>query len=216
MAKKMATKRSDDELREILRAVPQRIVGEMCGGRQTVHLQRVANRWGIPLAGDGGKVDLFAVLARLWLFLKDYAVPLAAIMNDSGEDGDDDTLGVRYLRAKTAKTEAEAKMVQLKFEKEDGSVCSREMMHDLLAPLANRIRTAGEQAQRNWGDDGFDLFHQIEVATREASALLKAKDSAPNAVEAGSAKTKRSSRTRRGPSKAKAKQPGRSRRGTSK
>lgn len=214
MAKKMATKRSDDELREILRAVPQRIVGQMCGGRQTVHLQRMANRWGFPI--DGKSVDMFAVMTRLWTFLTQYGQQLAALMEDAVDEGDENALGVRYLRAKTAKTEAEAKMVQLRFEEKNGSVCPREMMHDLLAPLANRIRSAGEQAQRNWGDDGFDLFHQIEVATRETVELLKAKEeqSEPDAVEAGSTKAKRSSQTRRGASKAKAKS-GRSQRGES-
>ena len=75
----MATKRDDDELRAMLRAVPQRIVGEMCGRRQTVHLQRVADRWGFPI--DGKTVDLFAVMSRLWEFLKRYGPMLSAVMD---------------------------------------------------------------------------------------------------------------------------------------
>ena len=48
---RMVAKRDDDELRALLRAVPQRIVGQLCGGRQTVQLQRLADRWGFPIAG---------------------------------------------------------------------------------------------------------------------------------------------------------------------
>ncbi len=211
MAKKMAAKLSDDELRVALRAVPQRIVGQMCGGRQTGHLQRVANRWGFPI--DGKTVDLFAVMTRLWSFLTQYGDILAAVMNDAIEEGDDDRLDVRYLRAKTRKTEAEAASAELRVEERKGTLCSRDFIHDFLMRLANRIRCAGEQAQRNWGEDGFEIFHQLELATRDDIARIGAKESEPDAVEADATEAKPSGRSRR---VSKAKRPRSSRCSTSK
>ncbi len=200
--KKLATSWTDDELKAALRTVPQRIVGQMCGMRQTVHLQRVATRWSFPI--DGKTVDLFAVMNRLWSFLTQYGPMLSAVMEDVGEDdGDDNALGVRYLRAKTRKTEAEADAAQLRVEERKGTLCQRDFIHDFLSRLANRIRSAGEQAQRNWGEDGFELFHQIELATREDMARLAKKESESEAVAADSTRDKSSGRSRRGILKAK-------------
>lgn len=160
----MATKHDDDELRAMLRAVPQRIVGQMCGGRQTVHLQRVADRWGFPL--DGKTVDLFAVLARLWEFLKRYGPMLSALMEDTG-DGDENALGVRYLRAKIAKTEADAEAARLRVAHKAGQLCDRAMVHEGFALLANRVQKTCDLAQRRWGQDAFELFESLANGVAE-------------------------------------------------
>lgn len=152
----MATKHDDDELRAMLRAVPQRIVGQMCGGRQTVHLQRVADRWGFPI--DGKTVDLFAVMARLWSFLKQYGPMLAVLMEDTSDGGDENALGVRYLRAKIQKTEADAQAAELRVAQKEGLLCDRAQVHEAFGRIANVFQKASGQAQRKWGADGFDFF----------------------------------------------------------
>ena len=157
----MAAKRDDDELRALLRAVPQRIVGQLCGGRQTVQLQRLADRWGFPIAGR--TVDLFAVMSRLWEFLKRYGPLLSAVLEDTGEAGDENALGVRYLRAKIAKTEADAAAAQLRVEQKAGRLCDRELIHQSLTLLAERIRRTSDVAIRRWGNDAADLFEQLAI-----------------------------------------------------
>lgn len=154
----MATKHDDDELRAMLRAVPQRIIGQMCGGRQTVHLQRVADRWGFPI--DGKTVDLFAVMGRLWEFLKRYGPMLSALMEDTG-DGDENALGVRYLRAKIAKTEADAEAARLRVEHKAGQLCDRSDVHQLFNALVDRIHKSCDRAQAKWGADGFEFFADL-------------------------------------------------------
>lgn len=155
----------------VLKSIPQKIVKKMLGGRQTIQLQRMADRWDFPI--DGRYVDLFAVMARLWSFLNQYGEILGAVIDDSTEDGDDNSLTVRYLKAKIHKTEADAEAARLRVEEKSGSLCRREFVHDFLSRLANRVRMAGEQAQRNWGEDGFEIFHQIEKATREEIKKLQ-------------------------------------------
>ena len=154
----MAAKHDDNELRAMLRAVPQRIVGQMCGGRQTVHLQRVADRWGFPI--DGKTVDLFAVMARLWSFLKQYGPMLAVLMEDTG-DGDENALGVRYLRAKIQKTEADAAAAELRNAQREGLVCERAHVHRVYELMSSRILRASDNAQKKWGIEGFEVFSDL-------------------------------------------------------
>lgn len=173
----MATKRDDDELRAMLRAVPQRIVGQMCGGRQTVHLQRVADRWGFPI--DGKTVDLFAVMARLWSFLKQYGPMLAVLMEDTG-DGDENALGVRYLRAKIQKTEADALAAELRNAQKEGMLCDRSQVHEAFGRIASAFQDASRKAQLKWGQDGFDFF--VALADKmEADVMPLFVDDIPNA-----------------------------------
>jgi hypothetical protein len=146
----------DDQLREILRAVPQRIVGQMCGGRQTVHLQRFAARWGFPI--DGKMVDLFAVLSRLWSFLKQHG-PALRVLQEETSSGD--ILSVQFLKAKIALTREQEVFVRTKRQEKDRSLVDKNLIDQGLAKLASRIRRAGETAQRKFGKEGFELFDDL-------------------------------------------------------
>lgn len=169
----MATKLSDDELTSILKAVPQRIVGRMLGGRQTVHLQRLADRWGFPVTGRN--VDLFAVMARLWAFLKQYAPMLQVLMEDTGDENGD-ALGVKFLKAKIRKVQADATMAELRAAQKENSLVDRATIHEALQSVAARINGACDRAQRKWGPDGFEFFSELVEAIRGDIAATVASD----------------------------------------
>ena len=182
----MTTKLSADEVREVLRSVPQRIVGEMCGRRQTVQLHRMADRWRVPI--DGKTSDLFAVMTWLWDFLKRYGPMLAAVMEDDGS-GDDNSLGARFLRAKTRKTEAEAEAAELRVQEKAGVLCNQKMIHELLARLADRLRNAAEESQRRWGKEGYEMFRDLNQAfRRDLEAYEAPSEAAANSESEAEAK----------------------------
>lgn len=127
-------------------------------GKQRNQLDAVAERWGFPI--NGSPCDLVAVLVRLSEFLKKYGPLLKVLMDDEGE-GDENALGVRYLRAKIDKTEEDAKAQRLRNEQKESRLCDRESIMRSLALLADRIVKAGERAQRKWGDEGYEFFQDL-------------------------------------------------------
>lgn len=175
----MAAKLTDDELMAALRVVPQRIVGRMFGGRQTVHLQRMADQWGFPV--DSKQVDLFAVLSRLWEFLKQHRPVLKVLMEDDGSDGDEGALGVQYLKAKIRKTKADADAAEIRNAAKEGQLCDRAQVHAAFGKIASAFQIAASTAQRKWGEAGFDFFAQL--AENIASELQPLNEAATNADE---------------------------------
>lgn len=188
----MAVKLTDDELMAALRAVPQRIVGRMLGGRQTVHLQRMADQWGFPV--DSKLVDLFAVLSRLWEFLKRHGPVLKVLMEDDGSDGDEGALGVQYLKAKIRKTKADADAAEIRNATKEGHLCDRATVHAIFEKIASVYQNAARQAQLKWGESGFEFFEALaEKLEVEFTALLGAErpnggETDPQASEADAEK----------------------------
>ena len=167
----------------------------MTGKTQSVELQRIASKWGIPLAGR--TVDFFAVMRSVCKFLEKNGPILSVVMESDTEDPEG-PLVVEYLKAKIANTREDAALKKLRRLEKEGALCQRDFIHNFLSRLANRIRSAGEQAQRNWGEDGFEIFHQIEMVTREDIARLAATNPPDNQIEEPAVKPKAKAKQKSG------------------
>ena len=151
-------KRLDPGLRDVLKTIPQKFIREACGGRQVAHLQRMEARWGCPLSG--ATTDLNALLGWLWGFLVQHGPMLKVLLEDEGGEGEN-SLGVQYLKAKISKTRADAKAAELRNEIKEGRLCDREVIHQSLVTLSERIRRTSDTAIRRWGNDAADMFEQL-------------------------------------------------------
>lgn len=164
MTAKTPAKRSDDEIMEVVRAVPQRLVGRMFGGRQTVHLQRMASRWSCPV--DAKTVDLCAVMAWLWNFLKKHGPVLTELM-DGDAAANSNSPVLRTLNARARKVEAEAEAVEMRNDQKARNTCDVKLTHEFLAKLSGHLQAAAQQAQRQWGREGVEMFNGLQESLRE-------------------------------------------------
>lgn len=147
------------ELRERFRAVPQKLILELLGFRQWTELQRFADKWRLSIGGK--TTDLFVLFRELRSFAAKYGPVLSALIEDLPTDGSEGELGVRYLRAKIAKTEADAQMAQLRVAEREGRLRDVRLVSQSLDLLANRIRNSTEMAQRRWGEPGREFFQEL-------------------------------------------------------
>ena len=138
-----------------LRSVPPIIVEEGCDGWDARNRGDVTEEWGFPLVGK--TIDMIALLRRLREFLLHYA-PLLRVLKEDGEEG---PLGVQYLRAKIAKTEADAHGKIVLNAMKEGRLCDRETVHSIFELIASRITRAADVAQKKWGADGFEFFDDL-------------------------------------------------------
>ncbi|MFM9961767.1 MAG: hypothetical protein ACKV2Q_11135 [Planctomycetaceae bacterium] len=147
------------DLREQCRALPQKLVLELLGFSQWIELQRFVAKWKLPLGG--AKTDLFAVFQELRSFTKQYGPVLKVLIEDLPADGSEGELGVRFLRAKIQKVEADARMSELRIADREGRLRDVALVSSCLELLVNRMRSAGERARRNWGDAGYEFFKDV-------------------------------------------------------
>lgn len=138
-----------------LRAVPPVVIEESCDNWTGKLRSDITEEWGFPLVGK--TIDLIAVLRRLREFLLHYA-PLLRVLKEDGEEG---PLGVQYLRAKIAKTEADAHGKIVLNATKEGRLCDRETVHSIFELIASRITRAADVAQKKWGPDGFEFFDDL-------------------------------------------------------
>ncbi|MFM9962872.1 MAG: hypothetical protein ACKV2Q_16805 [Planctomycetaceae bacterium] len=155
----MAHRVTISDLREQCRALPQKLVLELFGFSQWIELQRFAGKWKLPLGG--AKTDLFAVFAELRSFAKQYGPVLKALIDDLPADGSENELGVRFLRAKIAKTESDTEMSQLRVAEREGRLRDVRLVSQCLELLVTRMRSATERAQRKWGSEGHEFFAEL-------------------------------------------------------
>lgn len=149
---------ANEKLAEQLHSVPQQLVLAMCGKRRTVELQRIRERWGIPL--DGRRADLFDVLKAFVDFLTQHGDMLSMILTEA-EDDAEGPLAVQLLRARIAKTQADARAADLRNEIKEGRLCDVSQVRTLLNCMVARFHRACDQAQRKWGADGFEFFESL-------------------------------------------------------
>lgn len=152
------------ELRERCHALPQKLVLELFGFRQWIELQRFADKWRLPI---GGKTcDLFALFRELRSFASKYGAVLSALIEDLPTDGSEGELGVRYLRAKIAKTEADAAMAELRVQQKAGTLCFADDVHQIFNAIIDRFHKGCDHAQAKWGHDGADFFEQLAAGIK--------------------------------------------------
>ena len=154
----MAAKIDTDLWLSQLRAVPKTVM-ELIFGRQREQLDKVAERWGFPI--NGSPCDLTAVLRRLSDFLKKYGPMLKVLMEDESGEGDENTLGIQYMRAKIEKTQQDALAQRLRNEQKQQRLCDLETVTQCLGLLCDRIVKAGERAQQRWGQSGLEFFQDL-------------------------------------------------------
>lgn len=140
-----------------LRSVPPVVIEEACDQWHTKLRSDITEEWGFPLVGK--TIDLIAVLRRLREFLVHYA-PLLRVLKEDGEEG---PLGVQYLRAKIAKTEADAAGKITLNAKKEGLLCDRETVHSVFELVASRFSRAADAAQKKFGADGFEFFQELSA-----------------------------------------------------
>lgn len=151
-----------DQLAQICKQIPQKLMLELFGVKKGNSLKDFQKHWDCPLGN--AHVDLFEVFRWLREFFHENGPLLDAILEDGDEA--DLGLGAQYLRAKIDKTREDARLAKLKRELKEGTLCERSVIHTQLSRLADRIRTVGEKAQRQFGRDGYNLFHQLETGFR--------------------------------------------------
>ena len=148
----------DDRLRDVLKAVPSKLIREACGSRQVAHVQRMTERWGVPLSG--ATVNLYDVLAWVWSFLVKHGPTLKAVLEASDAEADG-PLAVQLIKARIAKLSADARMAELRVAQKENVLVELSLIHQPLMRLADRIRISAEAAQRKWGIEGFEHFHEL-------------------------------------------------------
>lgn len=141
----------------VLRSVPKMVMEEVLG-KQRNQLDAIAERWGFPI--NTSPCDVTAVLRRLADFLKKYGPLLKVLMDDDGE-GDENALGVRYLRAKIAKTEHDAHGAAIRNAQKEGRLVDLEQVHAMIEVIANRVNKASDRAQKKWGQEGYEFFADL-------------------------------------------------------
>lgn len=161
----MAAKIDIDHWRGVLSAVPQLAILEACGDLKTEQLDRIAERWGFPI--NGSPVDVRAVLRRLVEFLKRYGQLLKDIIDAGDEDGEENSLSIRFLKSKIAKNEADTIGKQLLNEQKQNRLIERDVVHQVLNQMADRINKFGERAQRKWGEEGYEFFFDLAVGFQD-------------------------------------------------
>lgn len=140
-------------------------------GRQHKILDDQARRYGLPIAGDA--IDLAAFVRRLHDFLAENGHKILR------PDTEDDLLGggdgekspaLELLRKESWRIK---KLERLELE---GSLVSREKIHELLAQFAGILRLAGEQLQRQYGGEALEIHHD---ALADCERLIERSFAAP-------------------------------------
>lgn len=139
---------------KLLRAVPQKDMVAMCGGRQGKQLQDMQRIWGLPFAGD--PIDLFEFFGSLWKFLIKHGPAFRLIME--AENCEDSSLLEKLQKARIWKTQEDAKAAALRNAEREGRLRDVGVVSGCLELLVKRVRTAGERARRKWGDAGYEFF----------------------------------------------------------
>jgi phage terminase Nu1 subunit (DNA packaging protein) len=175
---------TNEKLAQQLHRVPQQLVLLMTGKRRTVELQRLREKWGIPL--DGRSADLFDVLKSVADFFARYGELLDLLVNQP--DGDsEDPLSVQLLRARIRKLTADAEMARLRIAQKEQTLVDRATIRGVLQSVAGRINSACDRAQRKWGPDGFEFFRDLVEGIRSDIATTLADDDQTDAQSSGDA-----------------------------
>lgn len=145
---------------QLLHAVPQWVMAEMCSGdtgkpRQCKQLQDMERQWGLPFARE--TINLYEFFPKLWEFLIRWGPLLKVVMEDADGSGDENSLGVRYLRAKIAKTEEDARAAAIRNDLRQDHLVERAAVQDLFGRLVGIVRQSSDRAQARWGVEGYDF-----------------------------------------------------------
>ncbi|MFM9961843.1 MAG: hypothetical protein ACKV2Q_11530 [Planctomycetaceae bacterium] len=179
----------NEKLAVQLRSVPQQVILAMTGKRQSVELQRIATKWGIPIAGR--TVDLFAVLRAVCDFLAERG-PMLSVLLDETTDDPDTPLMVELLKARIAKLQVDSRLAELRLAERQGRLRDAGLVATTLELMASRTRSAAERARRTWGEAGYqfivDLVADFDSDLRAfiGNEREKRKDAASAATAGGS------------------------------
>ena len=149
-------------------------------GRQQKVINEQAERYGFPFVG--AVIDLRAVVRYLHDFLARNNYKLAA--GETGDallDGASQTLKDEYSRQQIAEKRERVKLLRIERLEREGASLSRDVVHEALGKIAGIIRSAGEQLQREYGDDARQI---LDEAITDADRITQ--DSFGTETESGS------------------------------
>jgi hypothetical protein len=138
-------------------------------GRLHKQLADCIGRYGVPLEGE--TVDLYRVLRWFHDFLAEHGplVRRTAGIDPELAPGEGDSPALEKLREEKFR---QARLERLEMERQ---LLPRATIHDGLTRLAARLRSCGEQLQRQHGSDALDVLNEaLEDFQREVEALLAA------------------------------------------
>lgn len=140
--------------------IPQKDFAAMCGEtpdhpRQTKQLQDMERNWGLPFAGE--TLDLFEFFPKLWKFLVQWGPLLSVVMEDESGEVSQTSLGVRFLKARIAKAEEDARATAIRNDLRQNTLIERARIHEVFERLVNVVRRMSDRAQSRWGQEGFDF-----------------------------------------------------------
>ncbi|MEK6797385.1 MAG: hypothetical protein AABZ12_00310 [Planctomycetota bacterium] len=143
--------RREQQLSDLLRAIPQRIFRECFGEVQAKQLRDWEQRYGFPVAVP--VVDLWAFGRRFRAFLAENAhrILVCGPTGDPMLDGPESPALERYRDEK-------AKLARLDRLEREGALLARDMVHHGLGRLVMIFRGASEQIQRQFGVEAHGIL----------------------------------------------------------
>lgn len=152
------------QLAEQCRKVPQKLMLQLFGAKEkeTLVLKRFEQAWDFPVGST--ETNLFAVFKSLRAFFHKHGPVIREIIKSSDINP---ALATRLHQAKVRKVEGEAEATELRNNQKAHVTCDVKLMHEFLARLSERYQSAAQQAQRQWGNDGFEIFNALQTSLRE-------------------------------------------------
>lgn len=150
------------ELAKQCRKIPQKLMVQLFGAKQRIELLRFEQQWNCPIGS--ATVDLFSAIR----FFREFFLKNGQVLREIVKSGDADPALVTQLhQSRARKMEAEARAAELRVEQKEGTLCETKVIHAMLAKLLGHFQSAAQQAQRQWGSEGFEMFNGLQAAVRE-------------------------------------------------
>lgn len=137
-------------------------------GQKDAHvLKRFEENWNCPVGGS--EADLFKVFQSLRAFFTKHGTVLREIVKSSDLDP---ALATRLHQAKVRVIEGNAEAVELRNNQKARVTCDVKLVRELLQKLSDRYQSSGQQAQRQWGREGFEMFDGLQKSLQEDLRLI--------------------------------------------
>lgn len=142
-----------EALKRLSKAIPQKLIKELLGGKETRRLKKQADLYG--LAWGGRTIDLGALLRSVDALLQRIAPYYSRWI---GEDKPEASTSERQSPALERCREIRAKSLQLQFDLESKQAIPREQLRTGMREFARIIRGAGERLQQRYGRDAQEIL----------------------------------------------------------
>lgn len=157
------------ELAKQCRKVPQKLMLQFFGAKEkeTLVLKRFEQAWDFPVGSQA--TNLFAVFKSIRAFFHKHGPVIREIIKSSDVNP---ALATRLHEAKLRKVEGEAEATELRNNQKARVTCDVKLTHEFLAKLVERLQAAGQQAQRQWGREGVEMFNGLQAGLQDDMRLM--------------------------------------------